>query len=580
MSNIIENENPALLSDWLLQDIDEEAVLNTSDDTDVDLTLPMVTAYYSIGIYGVYSNYYNTYTKLYGNYSNYYYNYSNYYNYYNYSNYSNSISIVTNPTSQAITYGSSVTFTVTASNTIDSCQWYKSKVSSGSGTAISGATSASYTFTPTRADDGTYYYVIVKRGSNSATSTSALLTVKYLSVGSAAARVGGTCTIVADMTPASSTISSCTSESTSIATVTNSGIITGVAEGSTVITVTSSNGLSRNIPVYVIANEVPHTLDATFTCLANAIRSYRDLSTLLYPNQLANALANSSSASRSYTTMDGLFTDLATELRALNGSTSTYTPEQMYFAIYSLPKYSINVTAINCTVNGGLSYYTTITPDQTRSLTLGTASTYYKLPTSITIGSTTVPVGTSTVVPGMATFLYTRTSDSAGTLAISNPIDNITFTVTGLLPQLETPTNLTADGTTIEFDAVENAEEYEVFADGVSIGEYTPGPSEYTVTLTASGDWSHESYSKVKIYEGEDDTGTLIFDEEPSSQSHFPTTIQVHSNKIYIDLYVSYIMGVDVTSTDFVIDPVATATYIATIDKDGSIDLGVTDWDD
>lgn len=44
------------------------------------------------------------------------------------------------------------------------------------------------------------------------------------------------------------------------------------------------------------------------------------------------------------------------------------------------------------------------------------------------------------------------------------------------MPQLDTPTNLTADGTTIEFDEVENAEEYEIFADGVSIGIHTPAP--------------------------------------------------------------------------------------------------------
>ena len=41
-------------------------------------------------------------------------------------------------------------------------------------------------------------------------------------------------------------------------------------------------------------------------------------------------------------------------------------------------------------------------------------------------------------------------------------------------PQLDTPTNLAVDGTTVEFDEVTNAESYEIFADGVTIGEYTP----------------------------------------------------------------------------------------------------------
>lgn len=40
-----------------------------------------------------------------------------------------------------------------------------------------------------------------------------------------------------------------------------------------------------------------------------------------------------------------------------------------------------------------------------------------------------------------------------------------------ILPKLATPQNLSADGTTITFDAVENATSYEILADGVSIGE-------------------------------------------------------------------------------------------------------------
>ena len=41
-------------------------------------------------------------------------------------------------------------------------------------------------------------------------------------------------------------------------------------------------------------------------------------------------------------------------------------------------------------------------------------------------------------------------------------------------PALPAPTNVTATGTDIEFDEVEGAEEYIVYADGVEIGRYTP----------------------------------------------------------------------------------------------------------
>ena len=45
------------------------------------------------------------------------------------------------------------------------------------------------------------------------------------------------------------------------------------------------------------------------------------------------------------------------------------------------------------------------------------------------------------------------------------------YTVAEPLPQLTTPANVSADGTTVSWDEVENATSYEVFADNNSIGE-------------------------------------------------------------------------------------------------------------
>lgn len=42
------------------------------------------------------------------------------------------------------------------------------------------------------------------------------------------------------------------------------------------------------------------------------------------------------------------------------------------------------------------------------------------------------------------------------------------------LPKLATPQNVTADGTTVSWDEVENATSYEIYADGISFGDYTP----------------------------------------------------------------------------------------------------------
>lgn len=54
-----------------------------------------------------------------------------------------------------------------------------------------------------------------------------------------------------------------------------------------------------------------------------------------------------------------------------------------------------------------------------------------------------------------------------------------------VLPQLAAPTNVSVSDTIATFDPVTNAETYEFFADGTSMGTYAP-PSGYTVT-TASG---------------------------------------------------------------------------------------------
>ena len=82
-------------------------------------------------------------------------------------------SITTQPASQTVTAGQSATFSVAASGTAPlSYQWRKN------GTAISGATSASYT-TPatTTADNGAQFTVVVSNSAGSVTSNAATLTV-------------------------------------------------------------------------------------------------------------------------------------------------------------------------------------------------------------------------------------------------------------------------------------------------------------------------------------------------------------------------------------------------------------------
>lgn len=85
---------------------------------------------------------------------------------------------------------------------------------------------------------------------------------------------------------------------------------------------------------------------------------------------------------------------------------------------------------------------------------------------------------------------YTITAVGVNSLyATSDSSNAVTYTVAQ--PQLSAPTNLTADGTTVSWDAVENAESYDIYADDtVLLGNTTGGAvsSGHTLTWTG-GDW-------------------------------------------------------------------------------------------
>lgn len=72
-----------------------------------------------------------------------------------------------------------------------------------------------------------------------------------------------------------------------------------------------------------------------------------------------------------------------------------------------------------------------------------------------------------------------------GSLILADITGNVTITAECLM-QLATPQNVSADGTTVSWDEVENATSYEVRADGVSIGtvENGTGSTDATVTIT------------------------------------------------------------------------------------------------
>lgn len=85
--------------------------------------------------------------------------------------------ILTQPSAISIATGEDATFSVVASGTSLSYQWYKVNTTSSQGEAISGATSTSYVIADATTSDAGTYYVVATNSAGSATSDSVTLTV-------------------------------------------------------------------------------------------------------------------------------------------------------------------------------------------------------------------------------------------------------------------------------------------------------------------------------------------------------------------------------------------------------------------
>lgn len=224
-------------------------------------------------------------------------------------------------------------------------------------------------------------------------------------------------------------------------------------------------------------------------------------------------------------------------------SKTTPTGTGIVFTAYKLPSYSITYNLTNLTSDA--TNPATIGIGETASIRI-TAPTGYNLPSRITVtgceytweANTGVlnisnPTGNVTIAAegvaetysvtvrltgvtgestnpttvsygGSATFKFTANENyelpvgveqtgatsynwnkATGTLVLTNITGPVTVTITGVAttPQLATPQNVTADGTTVSWDEVENATSYDILADGVSIGT-VENQNGYSVALT------------------------------------------------------------------------------------------------
>ncbi|GHT73367.1 hypothetical protein FACS189456_3730 [Bacteroidia bacterium] len=169
-------------------------------------------------------------------------------------------SITTQPQGNTVNVGGSVNLSVTANVTDGgtlSYQWYSTTVYFNCcGTAVSGATSATYA--PSTATAGSFhYYVIITNNANNGFSgiVSNLVVVTVTAAGAAVTdvslnkptlslAVGANETLTATVLPATATNKAVTwsSSNTGVATVSASGVVTGKTAGSATITVTTQDG--------------------------------------------------------------------------------------------------------------------------------------------------------------------------------------------------------------------------------------------------------------------------------------------------------------------------------------------------
>ena len=290
------------------------------------------------------------------------------------------ITINNQPQSTTLTAGRfsgslSIVASMTQSGTI-SFQWYRNtRNSNTNGSLISGATGSSYAL-PTNSTAGVYYYYCVVRATGSASVTSNIATVTVnpapvaptsvtLSPKTMAIEISGKQALTATITPSNASNKNViwSSSNTRAATVNSSGVVTGVAAGTAIITVTTEDGSKTdtcNVTVKEPVVPVSISLNPTTYTFPNSNVGY-------YGSQLGKAVTvtNTGSASTGNlsVTLSGLnpssFTVSPTALNSLSVSRTasfTVTPVTGLAA----GTYSATVTVSNANVKASMSVSFTV----------------------------------------------------------------------------------------------------------------------------------------------------------------------------------------------------------------------------
>ena len=189
------------------------------------------------------------------------------------------------PVNQSVAAGQTATFSVTAAGTAPlSYQWQKGN------TAITGATSASYTTTATTtADSGSQFSVIVNNAAGNVTSNAATLTVTATSVAPSITQQPSSVTVTAGQT-ATFSVTSIGTDPLSYQWLQGTTTITGatLASYTTPVTTTANNGTQYKV---VVSNSAGNATSNPATLTVNAAAP-ATTDVLTYHNDIARTGQN------------------------------------------------------------------------------------------------------------------------------------------------------------------------------------------------------------------------------------------------------------------------------------------------
>jgi hypothetical protein len=292
--------------------------------------------------------------------------------------------ITTQPSSQSVTVGASVTFSVVAtSSSTMSYQWRKG------GTAISGATSSSYTISTVAASNAGSYDVVITNSSGSTTSSTAILSVTSadgsplitLDPESQSVNLNGTVTFTVVATGSgtlsyqwykgSSAISGATTSSYTISSVASSAAGTYYAVVSSSSSSTTATSATATLTVTTTTNAISSLSSDVYTAATNFLGSFTSTATVnpSYTLTKARHWSNlpASMVSRNGVAWSALSSSQKTLARTLISTALSATGNTLHLGLQAADDELVSAYSASSSTYGSGNYYIALlgTPSST-----------------------------------------------------------------------------------------------------------------------------------------------------------------------------------------------------------------------